>query len=619
MMWSHWGNDADAVKGKKLGRAVLRRVWKFAHPYRFRIFGYLGTIVAGSFAALVAPLAVRTLINDAIPDGNRGWVNLLAIFLVLAALGEAALSLVGRWLSSRIGEGLIYDLRVSLYDHVQRMPIAFFTNSQTGTLISRLNNDVVGAQSAVTSTLGTVVSNVVTFVSTFALLLFLEWRLTLLALVILPLFIVPSKRVGKRLQALTRQSMTHNGAMNSQMTERFGVAGALLVTLFGRQRNEAKAFSDRAAAVRDIGVKTAVYGRSFMLALGVVSALGMAAVYWVGSQLVIGGDLLIGDLVAMGMLVARVYGPLTALTNARVDILTALVSFERVFEVLDVPNPIVDSPGARDLGRPEGRVTFADVSFAYPAAADTTLASLGGDNALSRDGGPVLHDIDFEVKPGQLVAVVGPSGAGKSTLISLVTRLYDVSKGSIRIDGVDVREMTLDSLRSAVGVVSQDAHLFHDTIGANLRYARPDANEDELREAARLAQVLDVIEALPQGFDTVVGERGYRLSGGEKQRLAIARMLLKDPAIVVLDEATSHLDSENEAAIQDALDVALNGRTALVIAHRLSTITDADQILVVDGGRIVERGVHRDLLADGGLYSDLYHTLVRDQTAAIPG
>jgi ATP-binding cassette subfamily B protein len=613
MMWSHWGHDAAAVKGKKFGRAVLGRVWGFARPYRARILGYLATVIAGSLAGLVTPLVVRSLLDVAIPEGNRGFVNVLALLLVASALGEAALSLTGRWLSARIGEGLIYDLRVTLYDHVQRMPVAFFTNSQTGTLISRLNNDVVGAQSAVTSTLGTVVSNAVTFVATFGAMLVLEWRLTLLALAILPLFVIPSKRVGKRLQALARQSMTHNGAMNTQMTERFGVAGALLVTLFGRQRAEAEAFSSRARSVRDIGVRTAVLGRSFMLALGVVSALGTAAVYWLGSLLVVNGDFSSGDMVAMGILVARVYGPLTALTNARVEVLTALVSFERVFEVLDIRSPIVDRPGAVDLGRPAGRIRFDGVSFAYPAAAETTLASLGGDNPLSRDGGAVLHGLDLDIEPGQLVAVVGPSGAGKSTLVSLVPRLYDVLAGSISIDGHDVRDLSLESLRAAIGVVSQDPHLFHDTIAANLRYARPGATDDEVREAARLAQVLEVIEALPQGFDTVVGERGYRLSGGEKQRLAIARMLLKDPAIVILDEATSHLDSENEAAIQQALDQALLGRTALVIAHRLSTITDADQILVVDGGRIVERGVHTELLALGGLYADLYHTLIRDQ------
>ncbi|MDH4143661.1 MAG: ABC transporter ATP-binding protein/permease [Acidimicrobiia bacterium] len=613
----HWPSDADAVKDARLRRDVVARVWQFARPYRAKVFAYLATIIAGSGAAVVAPLVVRTLLNDAIPQANRSWVNLLAAALVVAALAEAVLSLAGRWLSSSVGEGLIFDLRVALYDHVQRMPIAFFTNSQTGTLISRLNSDVVGAQSAVTGTLGTVVSNVFTFAFTFVTMLVLEWRLTLLALAILPLFVIPSRRVGRQLQRLTRQSMIHNGAMSSQMTERFGVAGAQLVTLFGRHDDETAAFSDRAGKVRDIGVRTAIYGRTFMLGLGVVAALGTAGVYWVGSQLVISGSLPSGDLVAMGLLVGRIYQPLSALTNARVDVLTAFVSFDRVFEVLDAPNAITDGDGAVDLEHPQGAVRFEGVSFAYPAASTTTLASLAADGSLSRDSETVLHDVDFDAAPGETVAIVGPSGAGKSTLISLVARLYDVSAGHVRFDGHDVRDVRLDTLRRSIGVVSQDPHLFHDSIGANLRYAKPGATNAELRDACRAAQVLDVIESLPDGFDTVVGERGYRLSGGEKQRLAIARMLLKDPAVVILDEATSHLDSENEAAIQRALEVALQGRTALVIAHRLSTIVDADRIVVVEHGRVVETGRHRELLAAGGLYADLYHTLVRDQPAPL--
>jgi ATP-binding cassette, subfamily B, bacterial len=609
-------------------------VWSFARPYRRRVLAYLATIAAGSVAGLAAPLVLRSLLNDAIPNGDRRLVNVLAVLLVAAALAEGLLSLAGRWLSASVGEGLIYDLRTALYDHVQRMPVAFFTNSQTGTLISRLNNDVVGAQSAVTGTLGTVAANTVTFASTFALMIVLEWRLTLLSLAILPLFVVPSKRVGRRLQDLTRRSMQLNGELNSQMTERFGVAGATLVTLFGAHDAERGRFSGRAGKVRNVGVQTAVYGRSFMLGLSVVAAVGAATIYWVGSQLVIGGDLAAGDLVAMGLLVGRVYPSLTALTSARVEVLTALVSFERVFEVLDAPNPLLDRPGAVALDRPRGEIEFDRVHFSYPAAADTTLASLLGPPTATRRGRPVLGvdepgtpvapavavpvlaDLSFRIEPGQLVAVVGPSGAGKSTLASLVSRLYDVTEGAVRVDGHDVRGVTLASLREAIGVVSQDPHLFHDSIDANLRYARPDATEAELREACRAAQVLDVVEALPEGFATVVGERGYRLSGGEKQRLAIARMLLADPAIVVLDEATSHLDSENEAAVQAALDVALRGRTAVVIAHRLSTITDADQILVLERGRLVERGRHGELLAAGGLYAELYHTLVRDQVAA---
>ena len=616
-------SDAEAVKGRRLERDVLVRVWRFAGRFRVQIVAYLAAVVAGSLAGLATPLVVRTLLNDAIPEGNRGMVNLLAVLLVAAALGEAALSLVARWLSSRVGEGLIYELRVALYDHVQRMPLAFFTNSQTGRLVSRLDNDVVGAQSAVTSTLGTVVSNAVTLVSTLVAMVFLEWRLTLLALAILPLFLIGSRRVGRRLQQLTRRSMDLDATMNAQMTERFGVSGALLVMLFGRHRSEAQAFSQRAAAVRDIGVTTAVYGRTFMLGLGVVGALGTAAVYWVGSQLVISGGMQLGDLVAMGMLVGRLYPPLTALTNARVEVLSAFVSFDRVFEVLDAPNPITDKPGAVELAAPRGAIDLDHVSFAYPAASTTTVASLTGGAPLGQESSPVLSEVSAHIAPGQLVAVVGPSGAGKSTLASLIARLYDVSEGAVRVDGVDVRDLTLESLRGAIGVVSQDPHLFHDSVAANLRYARPEATDAELVAAARLAQVHDVIAALPDGYDTMVGERGYRLSGGEKQRVAIARMLLKDPRVVVLDEATSHLDAENEALIQRALEQSLAGRTALVIAHRLSTITNADQILVMDGGRVVERGVHEELLAAGGLYAELYHTLLRDggatPTAAAAG
>ena len=611
----HWMafQDPNAVKGQRLQRTVLVRVWGYVKGYRWSIVGFLFTVVSGSLVALAPPLIVRTLLNRAIPQGNRAEVNVLAGLLLAAAVVGGLLALLGRWWSSRIGEGLIYDLRTQLYHHIQRMPLAFFTNSQTGSLTSRLNSDVVGAQRAVTGTLGSAVDQIVTVATTITAMVLLDWRLTLLSLVVLPFFLAGSKRVGRQLRALTRQAMQYNAAMSTQMTERFEVSGAQLVTLFGRQDDERHTFNSRAGAVRDIGVRTAMYGRAFFLALSIVSTIGVAAVYWYGSQRVIGGELSLGDLVAMGLLVNRVYDPLIALTNLRVDVLTAFVSFERVFEVLDVPNPIVDKPGAPRLGRPKGIIEFEHVDFTYPAAASTTLASLVDGMALSKQTNPVLHDVSFRAESGTLLALVGPSGAGKSTVASLLPRLYDVNGGTIRIDGHDVRDVTLDSLRSAIGVVSQDPHLFHDTVRNNLRYARPEASDADLERAAGLARIHDVIVALPEGYDTVVGDRGYRLSGGERQRLAIARMLLKDPAVVVLDEATSHLDSENEAAIQAALETALVGRTAVVIAHRLSTIVNADQILVIDAGRVVERGRHDDLLADGGLSADLYRTLVRDE------
>ncbi len=616
---NHWMafQDTSKLKGQRLQRAVLVRVWGYVKGYRWSIVGFLATVVAGSFVALASPFIVRDLIGNAIPNEDLGRVNVLALLLLAAAIGGGLVSLLGRWWSSRIGEGLIYDLRTQLYDHIQRMPLAFFTNSQTGSLTSRLSSDVVGAQRAVTGTLGSAVDQIVTVTITIGAMLFLEWRLTLLSLAVLPFFLGGSKRVARRVRELTRSSMNYNAGMSSQMTERFEVSGAQLVTLFGRHDSEMSLFQGRAGKVRDIGIQTAVYSRVFFLALNIVSTVGLAAVYWYGSRLVIGGDFAIKDLVAMGLLVNRVYDPLIALTNLRVDVLTAFVSFERVFEVLDAPNPIVNAPDAVDLPRPQGNIEFDHVDFTYPAAANTTLASLVDGMALSKQASPVLHDVSFRAEAGQLIALVGPSGAGKSTIASLLPRLYDVNGGAIRIDGLDIRQMRLQGLREAIGVVSQDPHLFHDTVGNNLRYARPDATADELMTAARLARIHDLITSLPEGYDTIVGDRGYRLSGGEKQRLAIARMLLKDPAIVVLDEATSHLDSENEAAIQAALETALEGRTALVIAHRLSTITNADQILVIDGGRIVEQGLHEELLRTGGLYAELYHTLVRDEATAV--
>ncbi len=610
------GADPSKIAGATVGKGVVRRVWGFARPYKWPLVGFLVVIVAEAVIGLAPALLIRRIIDDALPAQDRTAVSIAAALMVAVAFTEAGLSLAERWWSSRIGEGLIFDLRVALFDHVQRMPIAFFTRTQTGALISRMNNDVIGAQRAVTGTLGSVVSNLVVLVTTLTAMFILQWQLTLLSLVLLPLFLLPAKRVGRRLQAMTREQMDLNSSMNTTMTERFNVSGALLVKLFGRHDQESGDFSKRAGRVRDIGVLTAVYSRTFFIALGLVGAVGTALVYWLGGQLVISQAITIGTLVALGTYVAQIYTPLTSLTNARVDLMTAFVSFDRVFEVLDSPHQVTDRPGAVDLVEPHGAIELHDVWFRYPAAADVSIASLevnGADvGALSTEASQaVLKGVSATIPAGSLTALVGPSGAGKTTLSSLIPRLYDVTDGSVTVDGHDVRDLTQTSLRSAIGVVSQDPHLFHDTVGDNLLYARPDATQDEVEAACRRAQIHDVIAGLPDGYDTVVGERGYRLSGGEKQRLAIARMLLKDPAIVILDEATSHLDSENESLVQDALEEALADRTSIVIAHRLSTIRAADQILVIDDGRVVERGTHDELEAAGGLYADLYRTLVR--------
>jgi ATP-binding cassette subfamily B protein len=614
----------NSVVRERLKAGTVRRIAGYARPYVRELVLFLMLNAVAAVIVVANPLLLKSIIDRGIVQHRSGLVVGLAVAVGVLAIFDAVIGLIQRWYSARIGEGLIYDLRTQVFDHVQRMPVAFFMRTQTGSLVSRLNSDVIGAQRALTTTLSSVVSNVISLVLVLITMLVLSWQVTLIALVLLPIFIFPAKWVGRRLQKISREQMQLDAEMGSLMTERFNVAGAMLAKLYGRPEEESAMFSDRAARVRDIGVISGMYGRVFFTSLTLVASLATAMVYGVGGSLVVDGSFQLGTLVALATLLTRMYGPLTALSNVHVDVMTALVSFDRVFEVLDLPPMVAEKPGAEPLPvtAEAPAVEFDDVVFRYPAAAEVSLASLESiarnDTAPSRE---VLHGVNFRVEPGGLTALVGPSGAGKTTITQLVSRLYDVSEGAVRVGGMDVRDATLESLRGAVGVVTQDAHLFHDTIRANLTYARPDATDEELIEALRAAQIGDLVADMPDGLDTVVGDRGYRLSGGEKQRLAIARLLLKAPSVVVLDEATAHLDSESEAAVQRALKTALAGRTSIVIAHRLSTIREADQILVIDDGRVVERGRHEELLDQGGLYAELYHTqfarqALRDDTVS---
>jgi len=609
-----------SVTGHRLKRGTARRVASYARPFRRDIAVFLTVTVVAAALVTATPLLLRAIIDDGVVPRDRGVVIALGSLVAALAVLEALLTVVGRLYSARIGEGLILDLRTQVFRHVLRQPIAFFTRAQTGALVNRLNTDVIGAQQAFTSILSGLVSNVVSLVLILAALVTMSWQITLLALLLLPVFLVPARIMGHRLSALTRRQMTLNADLASRMTERFNVAGALLVRLFGRPQQEDEEYAARARGVRDAGVSIAVNRVVFLAGLGLVASLATALVYGLGGLMAVAGELSVGTLVAMAALLGRVYGPLTALSNVRVDVMTALVSFERIFEVLDLEPLVQEAPDAVDIPTGPVGIELEGVDFAYPSAEQVSVSSLEQrPGAETSDGRLVLRGVDLTVRPGEMVALVGPSGAGKTTLTALVSRLYDPTAGTVRIGGVDLRRATFASLRRTVGVVTQEAHLFNDTIAANLRYAKPDATDEEIWEALRGAQVADLVASLPDGLDTVVGDRGHRLSGGEKQRLAIARLLLKSPSVVILDEATAHLDSESEAAVQRALDTALEGRTSLVIAHRLSTVRGADQIVVLDRGRVVQRGTHEELLAEGGLYRLLHDTQFRTDTTVAPG
>ncbi|MGH9213130.1 MAG: ABC transporter ATP-binding protein [Acidimicrobiales bacterium] len=604
---------------RRFSRATLRRIRGFARPHRRELIVFLALSVVTAILAVATPVLAGRVV-DAIEDQRRSGIVIgLAVVIAVIAVAEAAVSMLTRWLSARIGEGLILNLRQAVFNHVQRMPVAFFTRTRTGALVSRLDNDVIGAQRAFSDTLSGVVTNAVALILTLVVMLGLSWQVTLLALLLLPLFVVPARRMGRKLAAMTREAADLNAAMTNQMTERFSAPGATLVKLFGRPSIEAAEFGARASRVRDIGVRSAMAQWTFVTALTLVSALALALVYGLGGWLALRNDLEAGDVVALALLLTRLYAPLAGLASARVEVMTALVSFERVFEVLDLPPLINERPGA--VAVPDGPVSveFDDVRFSYPAADKVSLASLEEVATIdTRAGVEVLHGVSFRAEPDQIIALVGSSGAGKSTIAALATRLYDVEAGAVRLSGVDVRDLTFDSIRDTLGMVTQDGHLFHETVGANLRLAQPDATDDDLWNALRRAQLADLVRSLPDQLDTVVGERGYRLSGGERQRLTIARLLLARPRVVVLDEATAHLDSESEAAVQAALGEALAGRTALVIAHRLSTIRAADLILVVEDGQVVERGTHDELLAADGRYADLYETQFASATSPGP-
>ena len=608
----------SSVKERRLAPGTTRRVLGYATPYKVQIAWFLGVVVIESVLVVASPLLLKSLVDDGIYPKDAAVVIRLSLLVALIAIVGAGLTLVERWFSARIGEGLIYDLRTQVFSHVLRQPVAFFTRAQTGALVTRLGNDVIGAQQAFTSVLSSVVSNAITLVLIIVAMATLSWPLTLGALALVPFFLVPARLMGRRLASLAHEQMVQNAEVGTRMTERFNVAGALLVKLFGRPAVEDEEYAVRAAKVRDIGVRIAVNRSVFFVALTLVASLATAMVYGVGGLMAVNDTLTVGTLLALTALLARLYGPLTAISNVRVDILTALVSFERVFEVLDLEPLVAEAPDARPVPVGPVRIEVDGVSFSYPSADEVSLPSLETTASGDRRGsGPVLHDVSFTVEPGSLVALVGPSGAGKTTITSLVARLYDPTAGGIRINGLDLRDAQTESLHDAVGVVTQDAHLFHDTIRANLAYAAPSATEDEMVAALRAAQVWSLVDSLPSGLDTVVGDRGHRLSGGEKQRLAIARLLLKGPGLIVLDEATAHLDSESEQALQRALDHALRDRSALVIAHRLSTVRHADQILVVDDGTVVERGTHAELVASGGLYSELYNTQFSDELGEV--